>query len=573
MQLKASMFCLILVLISFSAVAQHFLLLKTEREEDQKVLATFSWKTRLPDSAAAGQQVHLLLKNLQENGYLLANVKELNTSHDTTKALFLIGSQFRLARLSADSIDKNWLNRTSWRQKSYLDKPFRYRQVSRLMQQLLEQAENSGYPFAAVKLDSVKIENSLLEARLQMEQGPYIIFDTIVVKGNAKVLPKFLAAHLGIRYGEPYSQEKVREVEGLIRSLPYLRMLGEPKVSFQNRQGTLYLDLGQKKSNVIDGVVGILPDPGEKGRMMFTGQFDLLLHNPFGTGKRIEMHWQRLNQLSQNLEAAYYHPYLFNSVLSLEAGFSLLKEEENFVNRQLKGELQMRQGANNTIRILAQQKDSRLLGAARSADFASFSLAQFGFGFSRQRLNDPLVPQRGYQLSMDVTGGRKNIRSLALNTDSLQQGLPGPGMQYRASGSFRYYRPLGQQLVWAHTLEAGLLADDRLFLNDMYRLGGLSSLRGFQEKSFFASDYVLSRMELRYLAGSDTYLFMFYDQSRMVQKQGNLHVTDWPLGCGAGLSLGTSSGTFNFVYGLGRSQMQPMSFTQSQVHFGYVNRF
>ena len=573
MMLKTSVFCLLLVLISFSVVAQHCLLVKTETEEGQKVLADFTYKSRLPDSAAARQQLQKLTRGLQENGYLLAAVKGLNVTPDTTRALLEVGEQFQLARLSAVGIDKNWLNRTSWRQKSYLDKPFRYQQVARLMKQLVEQAENSGYPFAAVKLDSVKLENTLLVAKLQMEQGPYIIFDTIVVSGSAKVSPEFLAAHLGIRHGQPYSQEKVREVEGLLRSLPYLRVRETPKVSFQNRQGTLYLDLEQKKSNVIDGVVGILPDPGEGGKLMFTGQFDLLLQNPFGTGKRVELHWQRLNPLSQNLEVGYYHPYLFKSVVSLEAGFSLLKEEENFVNRQLKGELQMRQGANNTIRVLAQQKDSRLLAAAQDASFASFRLAQFGFGFNRQRLNDPLVPQRGYQLSIGFTGGRKNIRSLAVQTDSLAQSLPGPGMQYRATGRLQYYQPLGPQLIWAHAVEAGFLADDRLYLNDMYRLGGLSSLRGFREKSFFASDYLLSRMELRYLAGSDTYLFMFYDQSRMVQKQGNLHVTDWPLGCGAGLSLGTSSGTFNFVYGLGRSRTQPISFTHSQVHFGYVNRF
>ncbi len=573
MRLKTSMFCAIFVLINLSATAQHYLLVQAENEKAGEVLAGYSYKKSFFDSVAAQQQISKLVLALQDDGYLLAGVKELSSGADTTRVMLETGSRFRWAKLSAATVNKEWLNRTIWRQNAYTDKPFRYGRVSRLMRELVREAENNGYPFASVKLDSVQVDSTLLMANVQMEQGPYIIFDTLVVKGDVRLNPRFLGAFLGIRYGEPYSQQKVKDAVMLLQGLPYLKLQQEPELTFQNRQATLYLDLGNKKANIIDGVVGVLPDPQEEGRLLFTGQFDLLLQNPFGTGKKIELHWQRLDKNSQNLEAAYYHPHLFGSVISLDAGFSLLKEEENFVNRQLSLEMQMRQGAGNLIRLIARQKDSRLLGAAQDAGYAGFNLAQFGLGFTRQKLDDPVSPQRGYSFTMDFTGGKKNFRSVLYSQDSIQQALSGSAMQYRLTGQARYFLPIGQHLVWAHSLEAGFLEDENIYINDLYRLGGLSSLRGFREKSFFASDFVVSRLELRYLASRDTYLFGFYDQGRMEQMAGNLHVTDWPLGCGAGLSLGTNSGTFNFVYGAGKSGTQPLSFAQSQVHFGYVNRF
>ena len=572
MPLKFSLFSVILCFLAFTASGQHYLLVKPAAEAEEKVLQKISLPAIKVDSAQVQQELGRMINLLQEEGYLLATLTEIHLSADTTKAVISIGKQFMWAMLEQGGVEERWLNRTSWRRKSFVDKPFRYREAAKLLQQLPEEAENEGYPFAAARLDSVKLDNHMLHARLRLDKGPLILFDTIVLEGKSKISPRFLAAHLGIKPGEPYHHEKAEAAAGRLKSLAYLRLQGAPKISFQNEQATLYLNLDDKKSNVLDGIIGLLPDPQEEGKMMLTGQFDLELQNPFGGGKEIGLHWQRLSRNSQNLEASYLHPYLFGSVLSLFGGFSLLKEEEKFVNRQLDLEGRFRQGVHNLLRVLLLQKDSRLLAEATESGYGSFSLSQLGLGFNRVQLNNSFMPQRGYALNLSFLGGEKEVRSLP-GAAGQGKALPGKSMQYRAQADFAYYIPLGRHLVWAQQLQTGFLTDKNLFLNDLYRLGGLSSLRGFREKSFFVSDFALSRLELRYLAGEESFLFMFYDQAWMEQAAGNLHVNDWPLGFGAGLSLGTKSGTFNFVYGLGKSEAQPINFSQSQVHFGYVNRF
>ena len=575
MRLRISLFVWCCCISLLEVVAQHTLQVKASAEKDHQLLKNYSYNPKPEGSEAAEVEIKELLSALRADGYLLADTISVFRSKDSIIALLEAGKQFRWARLEQGNVEPELLRQTLYRRKLFDSSPFSYVQVTRLMEQILRVSENGGYPFAAVQLDSIALEENVLQASLALDKGPFIVFDTLEQVEKQLLRPKFLSVHTGIRPGEPYSQQKLEQVADRLRQLPYIKLQDVPHVSFQNNQATLHVELEARQANRIDGIIGLVPDAQQAGRYLLTGQFDLLLQNPFRTGKRIELHWQRLNKASQNLEVAYFHPYVLKSPVSVALGFELLKEAEAFVNRQLRVEAQLQQGPYNTISLLLQQKDARLLGEAAGKDYASFQLQQYGLGYSRHRLDSWQLPRRGYEFSAEATAGRKKIRSLppGVEDDSSSIQAGNVNMQYRAGGRFAYYQPLGQQWVLAHQLEAGLMADEQLFLNDLYRLGGLNSLRGFREKSFFASDYALSRLELRWLAGASTYFFGFYDQAWMQYSSGNLHLNDWPLGLGAGLNLGTNAGTFNFIYGLGSMREQPLGFAHSQVHFGYINRF
>ena len=107
----------------------------------------------------------------------------------------------------------------------------------------------------------------------------------------------------------------------------------------------------------------------------------------------------------------------------------------------------------------------------------------------------------------------------------------------------------------------------------MFRLGGLNTIRGFNENQFFASNYILSNVELRIILESRSYLFLFSDQSYLVFDNGATRISDLPIGFGLGLQLGTKSGDFRFAYALGRSKDSSVNFNQSKIHFGIINRF
>lgn len=116
------------------------------------------------------------------------------------------------------------------------------------------------------------------------------------------------------------------------------------------------------------------------------------------------------------------------------------------------------------------------------------------------------------------------------------------------------------------------MANKNLFLNDLFRLGGLNSIRGFNENFFFAKRYVYANFEPRFYFDNYSYFLLFFDVAGM---QGNTirEAVDYPISFGAGLSLETGEGAFNFIYALGKSSTQQLGFNFSKIHFGYTGRF
>ena len=114
-----------------------------------------------------------------------------------------------------------------------------------------------------------------------------------------------------------------------------------------------------------------------------------------------------------------------------------------------------------------------------------------------------------------------------------------------------------------------MLYNDELLTNELYRLGGLNSIRGFNEKEFFAKNYLSSRIELRSFFEQGSYLYVFYDQ--LFYKRDAL--TDSPIGLGLGFALETRSGQFNFALASGNSNQQSISFDELRAHFGYTATF
>ena len=118
------------------------------------------------------------------------------------------------------------------------------------------------------------------------------------------------------------------------------------------------------------------------------------------------------------------------------------------------------------------------------------------------------------------------------------------------------------------------LVNPRLFTNDLFRLGGLNSLRGFNENQFYTSSYAVATAEFRQFVGADSYVFLFADQAYTrfdaTDAPGG---PDQPTGLGAGLSFRTAAGLFQFVYSVGRSNEQAFELRTSKIHFGLTSRF
>ena len=150
--------------------------------------------------------------------------------------------------------------------------------------------------------------------------------------------------------------------------------------------------------------------------------------------------------------------------------------------------------------------------------------------------------------------------------------------QYTFSARVERYWALGRQSVVLARVRGEGLFNQQFFLNDLFRLGGLNSLRGFSENQFYTNAYGVGTLEFRQFTGPEGYVFVFADQAVLQAYQSDLALgrsVDQPTGLGAGISFRTAAGLFQFVYSVGRSSFagQQLGLSSSKIHFGLTSRF
>ena len=117
------------------------------------------------------------------------------------------------------------------------------------------------------------------------------------------------------------------------------------------------------------------------------------------------------------------------------------------------------------------------------------------------------------------------------------------------------------------------MLNDDLYANELYRIGGLKTLRGMDEASITASSYVISTVEYRFLYEENSNFFLFVDQAWWERHVKDEFSTDTPMGFGLGTTFETKAGLFSLTYALGQQFDNPIQLRGGKVHFGFISLF
>ena len=301
--------------------------------------------------------------------------------------------------------------------------------------------------------------------------------------------------------------------------------------------------------------------------MLVTGYLDLNLENLFYSGKQLQLNWQQFAAQSQQLSVGCSHPYLFGSDVLVGGSFELIKQDTTFITRDLSLEV----GTflfGKSLRFDGSY--SRHSGSLISPDIERVSsevYADFATDFYAIRLSrhSKVNTFRNYlSFGTEATLGRKNIERNTSLPSSYYDTLIETSTVYKLSANMQWQHILFGQTALFLEEDMRILENAQILRNELYRVGGLRSLRGFNENFFFAQNYFLTRLELRQYFEQGSYLFLFYDQLFFQA------IDQWsqPLGLGTGISLDTNNGLFSFAFALGSSDELPIDINNTKIHLG-----
>ncbi|MBK7937083.1 MAG: BamA/TamA family outer membrane protein [Lewinellaceae bacterium] len=564
---------------------------------------------RLPDSASVFPLCRDLLRHFREKSYLAVSIDHFNdpsagnrepatgNRQPITGTLHLGPAMHWLHLHPAARQNDRWLEAAGFREKLFSGKPLRYDVLLALEQRILEQAENNGYPFARIGLDSIVVqENGGVDARLLVEQNRFIVFKQLKINGDVKLPPAFLNNYLGIKPGSPYSRAQVLRLRQQLNTLLFLESTANPTVTFSDKEATVNLYLQKKRASRFDFIIGLLPRPdATDGKLLLTGSLSAAFQNALNLGDRFAVEFERLKPETQKLDVQAGVPYVLGTSFGVEGRLNIFRRDSTWVDAQADIGVQYLFTGGDYVKFLWENKSSSLqkvdtLTILQSRQLpANLDLRQNGFGLevARNRLDYRFNPRRGWSVLLKTVAGfntvlRNNqIENLRDPGDpefiyaSLYDSVAGRQARFRLETSAQVYFPFFQRSTLKLAVRAGgVFSEKPVFNNEQYRLGGNKLLRGFDEESLFATRFVVATAEWRLLLGQNSFLAAFTDYGYIENVTNRTRLFLRPLGVGAGLNFETQAGIFGISLAAGRRDAgQSLDFRALKFHLGYVSLF
>jgi outer membrane protein assembly factor BamA len=569
-----------LFLLPFVSSAQYRLDIKfcdSASAETQKLL---SYKKEFRDSLSRSKELQKILDSFRSEGFLAAGFDSLLNDSTKLSACLHAGEKYMWLRLGAGNVDEGILRSAGFSEKNFSGQIVDYRRASKLMEKILVWCENNGYPFASVRLDSITIDSGNVYAQLNLSRNKLVKIDSVVVYGNAKIAPVYLYSYLSIKPNDLYSEALIRDIRSRLKEIAFVNEVKPFNVVFTDDKARIELFLENKRASQFDLVVGLVPPPeNTPGKYELTGDARLKLLNSFARGELIELNWKKPEPLSQDLKIKFNYPFLFSTPFGADFFLSIFKKDTTYLDVTRDVGIQYIIRGNNSLKAFISINESNLLStegfefATVLPPFADISTTQYGLALHMEKLDYRLNPRKGFSVDAEARIGDKTIHKNADLNPVVYDSLKLRSTQYRAMLQADYYIPLGRQSVIATGIKSAYQYSPVIFRNELFRIGGLKTLRGFDEESINASLYAIGKIEYRFLLEQNSYLLAFVNQAYLRDESRNAIVADEkPMGFGGGITFETRLGIFSFVYALGR-QNSEFLVRNGKIHFGLISTF
>ncbi len=513
-----------------------------------------------------------------QQGFLLASIDSLHKDSLRYTAYFYRGEKISFSVLTKGNLDEDALKAIGFEQFKRKRKK-QFSDYFLLRNQVLSYYENNGYPFATVRFDSVEVENNEITACLMVEKNSFFIIDSLINRGNAKISSYYLQEYLRIREQDVYNEAEIQKISQRCKEIPFVQKKKDFEISFSEGKAKVFLFLDEKKAGSFDGILGIQPSNDIPVKIILTGDLRLQLVNSLGKGENIKLHWRKIDVQTQDIKAKFNYPYLFKLPFGLDYDFKLYKKDTSYISVYNDIGIQYFFSSMHYLKFFVKNNQSFMLNTSgleylsSLPDYADLSVNMPGLAYSNTVYDYLYNPRKGHRWLLDIAMGVKKIKENSAVNPQLYEDIKMKSYQVAAELDADIFLPFQKRSAFMFRLQSAIIHSDELFQNELFRIGGLHTLRGFDEESIFASMYAVFTTEYRFILEKRSYLSAFFDYCYYENYSINNAVIDRPFGFGVGFSVDTRAGIFTINYALGKQFDNPILFKSAKIHFGITAIF
>jgi len=429
--------------------------------------------------------------------------------------------------------------------------------VSHVLNEILGFFETRGNSFTRVSLKDIVVNSNLIEAHLAIEKSNSRKIDNIIMNGYEDFPKPYLSNYLRLEKNTIFNRSKLDKASLLINTLPFVTEIKPAEVLFTKDSTVVYLYLKKKVSSKFDGLVGFTSK--DNGGISFNGYLDLLLNNIFNTGESFSLYWKNNGEERQVFNIGVTIPYIFNTRFSPQASLNIYKQDSTFINTKTKFLLPYSINERNTLGgSLYLETSSNLLTNNLSNDINDFNTVFYGVNYSYQVPNNSFLFPIKFSLFSEVLSGNRKS-----NNDRLNQSKINLKADYLWRLNFKNH-------IYIQN-ETSTLFSENILTNELFRIGGVNSIRGFDEESILASTYSFFTFEYRFSAGNSSYLYSITDLGYVDNEITNQSSQIFSLGLG--YLFNTKLGMLNLSYAIGKFSNQPIDIDNSRFHLKIISFF
>ncbi|MGO4912235.1 hypothetical protein [Leeuwenhoekiella sp. W20_SRS_FM14] len=539
-------------------MAQNLTLeVKTINHEQDSISGIYFQQRKFDNFNLLNESISKAKEQLESSGYFNYIIDSLNFKSETVCTIeFDSGKKIDKIQISTkDELVKNYLKKLNLNYKdTYFILPLDNLNTT-LNQFTAFEAQNK-FATTSFQLKNLVIRNAMAFATLYINRQESKSNVTVAIKGYPEFPNAFTKHYLKLngRVDKNYLLEKAET----FYKLPFIEQLKEPEVLISNQDIKLYLYTSKTKANRFEGFLGFRNNENNT-KVKLDGNIEINLLNNFNYGESLDFIFNNGNN-QQSLNLATRLPFLFKSPISFGAQLNLFRKDSTFSTSYQKIILDYFITSNTQIDVFTSLEKSTLLLTETALLLNDYTKNEMGVNVKHSSF--PVINKLKSPYELNLKLGLINRKTPETKTKDNQLKL-----EFNALYLLQFTNK--HHLLLESTNK--ILESKTFYTNELFRLGGIKSIRGFRENQLLANRYHLILSEYRYITSKKIYFNTITDFGLIENK--NQDELNFIYSIGLGTTISTRAGAIQINFANGNQTNQNFTLSNTILHIGLKTQF
>lgn len=555
--------------ISISGYAQNFhLKINGSTPIETQIIDSLNYSKIHPNIKSLFEELKNTSEKLSKKGYLDNNIIETKKTNDTSY-ISLISIKKRTKEIHIYIGRDHSLFETSKTKNDTII--LKYEELENFLNQKIIDSEKAGFALSKIKLENIHRKNLIMYADLNAKSEKRRIVNSIIINqtndSKRDFFPKGHIKQLNKKYiTKTFNQEIVKQLYDDINSFDFVTQTKYPEILFTNDSTKIYIYLEKRKANSFDGYIGFSNDENKKTTL--NGYLDISLSNTLRAGEQFSLYWKSDGNQQKTFNTKIEIPYIFQSPLGLKAQLNIFKQDSTFQNTKTSIDLGYFLNYNSKIYLGYQYTESSDIQNINNSSISDYKNSYITSSLEYRKVDhlNNLFSKKAY-LYFIIGYGNRNTNS---NPETAT-----PSKQLYTNLNLSYNFELNRKNFIYINSQNQYLKSENYIINELFRFGGMNSIRGFTENSLQGNNVNLLMTEYRYLTSPNLYIHSILDYG-IYQDQTNLQNSkkfNDLISIGVGLGLLTKNGLLRIIIANGTANSDKIKFYNSILNICYNVKF